>query len=366
METIRTFLETLILKGPRVHRRVRHKRDLNVTVSRLIEEPQFRKALIRVLTLIHIAIGIQEESFMQENWKFSTILVGSLMLLAAFAPALAVSGSTTMSPAFLSSSTGSYNWGGYAVTGAAGSVSSVSASWTVPSTTASTNIPVDPSFSRTSTSSLTSSLTMPPGYHPTPPSRPSSVYYAAFWVGIDGFNSNTVEQTGILAEASGSTTSYIAWYEFYPSEAIIQITAATSPSGKTATVSPGDSISASVTYSAGQFTLSITDNTAGWTYSTTGTQSGAKESSAECIVETPSVNGRLASLADFGTATFSSFDATIAPSTTPEPIGSFSSSSNCNAITMYNYPMATTVMASPSSITSSSIGFSVTWENSGP
>jgi hypothetical protein len=194
------------------------------------------------------------------------------------------------------------------------------------------------------------------------------VYYAAFWVGIDGFNSQTVEQTGILAESTSTATTYFAWYEFYPYESVIEITTASTSTGTStpATVKSGDAISASVTYSAGTFTLTISDTTEGWTYSKTGSQSGAQESSAEWIVETPEVNGRLASLADFGTVTFSGCDATIAPSTTSEPIGTFSSSSSCYAITIYNYPRANTVMASPSSIGTSSTSFSVTWKSAGP
>jgi hypothetical protein len=40
--------------------------------------------------------------------------------------------------------------------------------------------------------------------------------YAAMWVGIDGYSSSTVEQTGTLAYCNGSTPVYYAWYEFYP------------------------------------------------------------------------------------------------------------------------------------------------------
>ncbi len=36
------------------------------------------------------------------------------------------------------------------------------------------------------------------------------------WVGIDGWNSNTVEQIGTDADCNYSTPSYYVWYEFYP------------------------------------------------------------------------------------------------------------------------------------------------------
>lgn len=34
--------------------------------------------------------------------------------------------------------------------------------------------------------------------------------YAAFWVGLDGYNSDTVEQTGTLSDCQGKTPSYYA------------------------------------------------------------------------------------------------------------------------------------------------------------
>ena len=97
--------------------------------------------------------------------KLSAFLVGTLMLLAAFSPAVALSSLITAPGMCVESVNGSSyyssNWSGYAVTGSAGSVTSPSGSWTVPAVTG----------SRFTTA------------------------YAAFWVGIDGFASNTVEQT---------------------------------------------------------------------------------------------------------------------------------------------------------------------------
>src|ERR1700733_13746046 len=40
--------------------------------------------------------------------------------------------------------------------------------------------------------------------------------YAAFWVGLDGYNSTTVEQTGSEVDCIGRTAQYYAWYEMYP------------------------------------------------------------------------------------------------------------------------------------------------------
>ena len=40
--------------------------------------------------------------------------------------------------------------------------------------------------------------------------------YAAFWVGLDGYTSSSVEQTGSEVDCVGRTAEYYAWYEMYP------------------------------------------------------------------------------------------------------------------------------------------------------
>ena len=265
--------------------------------------------------------------------------VSLLMLLAAFGPALVLAGPMSAPMMNMAGSINgtvySTNWSGYAVTGATGSVTSANGSWTVPTVTG------------------------------------SNGQYAAFWVGIDGAISSTVEQTGILAEVTGnrrtSTTTYYAWYEFYPLESIIEITTATSPSGTPATVKPGDTIFAIVTYSSGTFTLTINDETEKWTFTTTGSQSGATESSAEWIVEAPSSNFGVLPLANFGTAYFgasytsvsSTCYATIAGKT--GAIGSFGSSvQQINMVTNRG-----ALKDSTSALSTDGTSFSVTWKSSG-
>jgi len=305
--------------------------------------------------------------------KLSAFLVGLLMLLAAFSPALAISSLITapgMSTANINGSTAeSYNWGGYAVE--ASSVTSASGSWIVPAIT------------------------------PISGASPTTTYYSAFWVGIDGFTSSTVEQTGILSETTAGVTTHFAWYEFYPAGMYEIVTATSTSTGQStpATVTPGDTMTATVTYvgstgsifgspssplssarsvfgspsgafsspgrdpprrqpSGSEFTATITDTTAGWTYTYTGTVSNAARSSAEWIVETPSVDGRLATLADFGTVPFSSCSAATTS-------GSISlSGSAFYAITIVADNKALTPMATPSAFSSG--GFSVTWDSAGP
>ncbi len=179
------------------------------------------------------------------------------------------------------------NWSGYAVTAANGSVTDVSGSWTVP--------PVN--------------CTSGP-----------ATGYAAFWVGIDGYSSSTVEQTGTDSDCSSGTPTYYAWYEFYPHASILI---------GGLTISPGDVISAEVkSTGSGNFTVTLTDTSTGKTFSTSGKVSGAEESSAEWIAEAPSSSSSILPLADFGSVSFASCMATVGG--TSGSIGSFTN----DAITM--------------------------------
>jgi hypothetical protein len=159
----------------------------------------------------------------------------------------------------------STNWSGYVATGAA-PYTSVSTSWLQPSVNCSTT--------------------------------PNS--YAAFWAGIDGDTSDTVEQDGTLAECSGRTAEYYGWYETYPNPMY----------NFGDTVKPNDLLTAKVvSNSPTSFTLTLSDTPANgsatWSVTTTQTvSSSAALSSAEVIAEAPSSNYGILPLADFGTAQF--------------------------------------------------------------
>lgn len=106
---------------------------------------------------------------------------------------------------------------------------------------------------------------------------------------------------------------YDAWWEMYSSgdgqpEQVIS----------SLTIKPGDSMSASVVYnsSTSQFVLTISDNTSGKTFSIDETSSAvqnptASRESAEWIVEAPQVGGSIATVANFGSVTFTNASATI-------------------------------------------------------
>jgi hypothetical protein len=228
---------------------------------------------------------------------------------------------TSLGPRINEGSNQSLNWSGYAVTAASGSVSGVSGSWLVPSVTC----------NRQQT-------------------------YAAFWAGIDGFNSGTVEQAGVLAQCSGGAAYYSAWYEFYPSPSVTI---------STLTVRPGDTVSVTVTYSGGVFYVTVTDGSQP-SFSTSATVSGAARSSAECITERPSIGGSITKLADFGVVSFGQ-DYTGVSSTCYATIsgvtGSFGSfGSSVQEITMVDNRLA--VLAQPSPLSTDGSSFTVTWYRS--
>lgn len=99
------------------------------------------------------------------------------------------------------------------------------------------------------------------------------VALAAFWVGLDGYNDKTVEQTGTEADCEGKTPVYYAWYELYP-ERLFLIEG---------DVEPGDEIHAEVT----QTKLRLQDATQGWTAEETYSPGTLEFASAEWIAEAP-------------------------------------------------------------------------------
>jgi hypothetical protein len=100
------------------------------------------------------------------------------------------------------------------------------------------------------------------------------------WVGIDGYGSSTVEQTGAEVSCASGSPRYRAWYEMYPA-APVYLSTSTHP------VRAGDSFTGTVTTAGtGSYTLTLKDDTEGWTYKTTRSLNAA-DVSAEAIIESP-------------------------------------------------------------------------------
>lgn len=186
----------------------------------------------------------------------------------------------------------STNWSGYAVAGF-GPYTSVSSSWTQPAVNC----------------------------------AKSPAGWSAFWVGLDGYTTETVEQTGTEADCSGGKAFYGAWFEMYPKY----------PVNYRKPVSPGDSFTASVTYiGKGKFQLTLSDTTQGWSHTATKKLKSAQLGSAEAIAEAPSTSAEVLPLANFGTIGFSgaTVDGSLLTSSTPgvEPITMISSKGTVEAV----------------------------------
>jgi hypothetical protein len=206
----------------------------------------------------------------------------------------------------------STNWSGYADTGS--SFSNVSASWTEPSA---------------SCSSRTTSL-------------------AAFWVGIDGYSSDSVEQDGTLIECYDRTAYQYSWWEMYPTNDVQVV-------GES--VATGDSISASVVRSGTSYKLTVTDSThSANSFSTTQTCSASScvDSSAEWIAEAPTGSSGVEPLTDFGTWTAS--NAAVTEGSTAGSISSFTD----DEITMIDSSGATKAL--PGALNGAGTSFSVAWK----
>jgi Peptidase A4 family len=210
-------------------------------------------------------------------------------------------------------SVSSSNWSGYAATGGTGSVSVAKGSWVVPKVSC------------------------------------SGTAYSAFWVGIDGYSSRTVEQTGTDSDCSGGSPRYYAWYEFYPQASHLV-------SGLN--VSPGDKMYAEITFSGGKFKAYIKNESTGKSSTHTSSIHGDRKS-AEWIAEAPSSAGGELPLANFGTVLFGKDHTSVADTNyatingKSKPVGSLSS---VDKITMNG---GGSDRAIPSALSSDKTSFSV-------
>ena len=175
--------------------------------------------------------------------------------------------------------------------------------------------------------------------------------YASFWVGLDGYNSNSVEQIGTDSDCTGQDKpSYYAWFELYPA-----------PHTRfSLAIHPGDTISAEVASAGSQYTLTLANVTTGDTVTTNQT-AAAQNNSAEWIAEAPSFctpkKCSVLPLADFGTVNFSG-----SYTTGNGQMGTISTTAWSNdEITMITPP--STIKAQPTSLSPDGGSFSVAWKH---
>jgi Peptidase A4 family len=212
--------------------------------------------------------------------------------------------------------TGSFNWSGYADTATkAQTFTKVSGAWTTPSVTCSAE------------DQITSN-----------------------WVGLDGFNSSTVEQLGTISWCFQGTPTYFTWYEMFPAGTVEVGTA----------LKPGDKISASVTRTGTSYALKLTDSTtSGNNISVTKTCALAtcKDTSAEWVSERPSF-----SIGIVPQAHYNAFKLTSGAQTSSGKSGTIGTGPGVNAITMIDATQ-TYNLNTVSALTGGN-SFSTTWKNS--
>jgi hypothetical protein len=256
-------------------------------------------------------------------WTLALTLatIGPLLGLGSLAGAALAPAAQPASLAFEThshKSISSTNWAGYAVTSGSGGVTEVKGSWIQPRVTCT-----------------------------------SSTAYAAFWDGIDGYSSSTVEQAGTLAECSGGKAQYSAWYEFYPKPSKV-IT--------TLTVKPGDAVSVTVSYAASTSDFTVVVKIGKSSFTKVAMVSGAERSSAECITELPSVGSSPTLLADFGVANFGKeYTSKIGCSATVGgTTGSFGSFSSVVSINLKNSALKK-ALCRTGTLSKDGTSFTVTW-----
>lgn len=221
----------------------------------------------------------------------------------------------------------SSNWAGYVVTAANGAVTNVVGSWIVPK------------------------------FHGSCQSLDNESA-AAFWIGVDGWSDDTVEQIGTSITCLSFLfvwgVSYTAWYEFYPSGSV----------GISMTIHPGDVMVADVSYtsSTSTFTLSMNDTTTGATFAVSETGVSANRSSAEWIAESPSNAFGILPWVNFGSVHFSDAYATISGHT--RSISKFPSTNPYWQLD--SYTESGVLKGATSGLVDQGTAFKVTWKTYGP
>ncbi len=119
----------------------------------------------------------------------------------------------------------------------------------------------------------------------------------AFWIGLDGWGSTTVEQDGTGVDCSSGSPEPFAWWETYPANSIQEYNEP---------VAAGDSLTSTVTYqSNGKYDLVLTDSTEGWTENNVVAKpSGASNASAEVVAEAVTSGNSVTQLPNFGSIQF--------------------------------------------------------------
>lgn len=233
----------------------------------------------------------------------AVLVAGCAVAFPAASPVGAAEPEVVQLPRF-GTAQSSVNWAGYVATGPENTFTSISVSW------------VEPAVACDS----------------------SGRAFASFWVGLDGFANDTVEQIGTDSDCYKGQSYYYAWWEMFPKF----------PRLIKNRVTPGDQLNASVTAVGGDtYQLTMSDTQRGWTHTFTTTLRHTERTSAEVILESSCCNERHEEfkLAPFGTVQFTNalvngvpLSATdpIKINMRPEQLGTFSGSNTANTSDLVN------------------------------
>src|SRR5215467_15267585 len=170
------------------------------------------------------------------------------------------------------------------------------------------------------------------------------------WVGLDGFNSNTVEQLGTLSWCFQGTATYFTWFEMFPA-GVTQVGTS---------LAPGDKIAASVTRSGTGYTLKLTDSTHpanSFTRTATCALATCLDTSAEWISERSSL-----AIGTMPQAHYNAFKLTSGSQANGGHTGPIGAGPGVKAITMVD-GTNTYNLNTVSALTGGN-SFSTTWKNS--
>jgi hypothetical protein len=139
--------------------------------------------------------------------------------------------------------------------------------------------------------------------------------FSSTWIGIGGRFDKTLIQTGTEHDSVNGNEYYSAWYELLPDQAV-RI--------NDMSISPGDLITASITLvdaDTNEWSIKIYNAAKRQGFQQTFLYNSSQVS-AEWVVESPTLEGQVTSLANFGTLTFKDAHAKIGDNV--GTIGSFS------------------------------------------
>ena len=132
--------------------------------------------------------------------------------------------------------------------------------------------------------------------------------FSAAWIGIGGQTDTTLLQCGSESDSINGQAEYGLWYEMLPADAT---------NIPNINVSPGDKITASITLTdsnTNTWLIELNDVTTGQGFSQNFVYNSSRLT-AEWIIERPTVNNQISTLANFGTVAFTDAQAQIGTAT---------------------------------------------------